>query len=191
MFTKAFSGLFLAIMTLGFAVWSSPAAACPDTWGWDCFHTGSGSSTVVSGVEYAGSGTISHWYTGTIACDVVTATIDGSITSSSLDVAFTDFDGSNSSSSLCANVTFHNFNWTGSSSGGAPSSETDTTAVDITIRTPVIKYNGTTVCEDEVDITLANDGSGGSTIDIDDTISGWAGSCTLDATLANPNLSFH
>lgn len=192
MFKKMVPGVFLISMAFGITAFSSPALACPDTQDWDCFHTSAGSSTSVSNQQFSGSGTLSHWYTGTIACDDVVAIWDGFIWSGDLYIAVTGFDTSNSSNTDCADLSFSNFNWNEMLSAPSwPTSETDIVAVMLTLSTPTISYLGTQVCQDDVHLTYANDGAGGSSVDIDTSISGWAGSCSLDATMYNSTVSVH
>lgn len=188
----------LAFIAAVFATttFSAPAAACSDTANqWDCIHDGSGTyPTSITGVEYRGSGTLSHWYTGTLWCNGLRASLDLAISNGTLSVDVTDFDASASTSSAkCPHITFSNFNWSGSDAGsGSPTSSTDTTPVKISVGTVVVSYQGTVVCSDSsVDETIQNDGAGGSLFDFDTFTSGWGGDCSIDGTLTNSTISVH
>lgn len=193
MFTKTISSFSLAAAALGMAALSTPAAACTDTSGqWDCIHDGGSSVSSVSGARYRGGTTISHWYSGTVWCDSAEVPIDLAINGGALDIGVDWLDFSSSLDPSCANFVFSNLTWTGSFGGaGSPASETDTAIVATTISTPVVKYNGVTICQGSLGTTLNNDGTGGSYIVLGPTMSGWAGTCTFDSTLYNGSISAH
>lgn len=195
MFREILSGFSVLTAVLGI-VMATPAAACTDTANaWDCVHDAASGTwgTNATGKTYTGSFTLSQWYLGSIRCDSVTAEVDLIINvDGSIDVAMTSFHSSASSHSFCVDITYNNLPWTGPLDGTeAPASETDATPAGLTIATFTILYNGTMICQDSLDLSFANDGSGGSQFDFDDSIAGWAGSCSIDGTLFNSHIAAH
>lgn len=194
MFRMFCSGFALIISALGMSVFSAPATACTDTTdAWDCIHDGGNSITSVSGVSFSGSSTFYYWYTGSIGCDDVRAVVDVMVnTDGSSDLAIKSFDASNSTDPGCANFTYHEFDWTGSHDGaGSPSSETDTIHAAYEVGTVVIQLVDTEICRDSVSMAFGNDGLGGSDLMVNDTFSGWAGSCNWIVNLTNSYISMH
>lgn len=199
MFRKIVSGLSLGAALLGAIAVSAPAAACTNNSGqWDCVEVGGYNTTGVLGVVYAGSFTLQHWYMGTIWCNDVRATVDITIDANSdAQITITDFTGGWSTSApICANMTFSNFDWVGYDDASDTVAGIDSTRSPSAITDPVtgefrtfeLSYSGTQICHDDLPMTFQNDGSGGSYFDFNTSISGWAGNCTIDATIAHSDI---
>lgn len=184
MSTRILSVLALLASLSGLALYSAPAAACTDTSEWDCFHLSPTTwTTSINGVQFTGSMTVTSLLLPPTVCDVV-AEVDGHIISGNLYMAVTDFYTTNPP--YCTLVMFGNFDWVGalSGAGGSPTSDTDTTPFQITISTPTVV---TPPCSGNILATIANDGSGGSTLTVNQALSG---GCFINGTLSAP-VAFH
>lgn len=186
------SRLLAAAAALALAIFSAPAsAACTtDTQNaWECLEAGGTdltSATTYSGpYTYEGSMSLSHWYTGTMNCTIIVVVeviVDPVTNEGSIRITVI--------TSGCLQMTFPGLPSTATISGASGGDIYTKHTGSTTGVTPLtIDYNGTTVCSDYVDLEFGNDVNHTdkdepSYIKVDDTLSGWAGSCTLqiDAT---------
>lgn len=200
MFRKMISGISLLVAALSFAGLSATSyGACGTHTSnhWDCIELDGVDVTSVgaSNVSFTGSGTFSHWYTGTLWCDDIRFQVDFAVNGSNeLDIVVTNASSANSTNPDCTSMVFSNYNWDTYDSGSASVSldpslaDTATTPTAESLgdfHTPHMSYNGTLICNDILDFRFGNGDptSDPSYIDIDTSLSCWAGSGNFDATL--------